>query len=92
MERWVPPESVALRWESNPRHAAWEAAVLPLNYARDGSEIGGGRAGRQGGGFYALNKETVQGVGSDVESDLGSGNGPARAGPFLCVVSLFMGF
>ena len=23
------------RWESNPRHTAWEAVVLPLNYARD---------------------------------------------------------
>jgi hypothetical protein len=22
------------RWESNPRHSAWEADVLPLNYAR----------------------------------------------------------
>src|SRR6266508_4460599 len=22
------------RWESNPRHTAWEAVVLPLNYAR----------------------------------------------------------
>ena len=36
------------RWESNPRHAAWEAAVLPLNYARDGDQIRGGKAGRQG--------------------------------------------
>ena len=25
------------RWESNPRHTAWEAVVLPLNYARDRS-------------------------------------------------------
>ena len=25
--------SVAVRWGPNPRHAAWEAAVLPLNYA-----------------------------------------------------------
>jgi hypothetical protein len=23
------------RWESNPRHTAWEAVVLPLNYARE---------------------------------------------------------
>jgi hypothetical protein len=23
------------RWESNPRHLAWEASVLPLNYARN---------------------------------------------------------
>src|SRR5579864_6921834 len=23
------------RWESNPRHTAWEAVVLPLNYARN---------------------------------------------------------
>jgi hypothetical protein len=23
------------RWESNPRHSAWEADVLPLNYARN---------------------------------------------------------
>src|ERR1700730_14353728 len=23
------------RWESNPRHSAWEADVLPLNYARE---------------------------------------------------------
>jgi hypothetical protein len=25
------------RWESDPRHTAWEAVVLPLNYARKGS-------------------------------------------------------
>jgi len=31
-------------------HAAWEAAVLPLNYARDGVKISGGGAGRQEGG------------------------------------------
>ena len=37
------------RWESNPRHAAWEAAVLPLNYARDGFEISGAGHWRQGG-------------------------------------------
>ena len=36
---WAPPASVVLRWESNPRHAAWEAAVLPLNYARDGMRL-----------------------------------------------------
>ena len=22
------------RWDSNPRHPAWEAGILPLNYAR----------------------------------------------------------
>ena len=27
------------RWESNPRHSAWEADVLPLNYARAGSDL-----------------------------------------------------
>ena len=26
------------RWESNPRHTAWEAVVLPLNYARPGPQ------------------------------------------------------
>ena len=26
------------RWESNPRHTAWEAVVLPLNYARSGNK------------------------------------------------------
>lgn len=29
------------RWESNPRHSAWEADVLPLNYARSPPSIGG---------------------------------------------------
>jgi hypothetical protein len=47
-KRWAPPEPVALRQQSNPRHAAWEAAVLPLNYARDSAEISGAGAGRQG--------------------------------------------
>ena len=42
---------VVLRWESNPRHAAWEAAVLPLNDARDGEEVSGADEGRQGGGL-----------------------------------------
>jgi hypothetical protein len=32
------------------RQAAWEAAVLPLNYARDGAEMTGAGAGRQEGG------------------------------------------
>ena len=27
------------RWGSNPRHQAWEACVLPLNYARTGSIV-----------------------------------------------------
>src|SRR6202012_5446316 len=27
------------RWESNPRHSAWEADVLPLNYARAARRI-----------------------------------------------------
>src|SRR5262249_45968687 len=27
------------RWESNPRHTAWEAVVLPLNYARDTNRL-----------------------------------------------------
>ena len=36
------------RWESNPRHAAWEAAVLPLNYARHCREISGAGRARQG--------------------------------------------
>ena len=37
------------RWESNPRHTAWEAVVLPLNYARNlrqDSEPGGAAASR----------------------------------------------
>src|SRR5262249_54468913 len=37
------------RWESNPRHTAWEAVVLPLNYARARPEhserpVGGARS------------------------------------------------
>lgn len=32
-----------MRWELNPRHAAWEATVLPLNDARDGREMTGGK-------------------------------------------------
>src|SRR5690606_5007686 len=32
------------RWESNPRHSAWEADVLPLNYARSAPARGGGAA------------------------------------------------
>ena len=48
MKRRIQPVSVVSRWESNPRHAAWEAVVLPLNHARNGWEISGGRAGRQG--------------------------------------------
>src|SRR5579864_8233607 len=39
------------RWESNPRHSAWEADVLPLNYARPDSKIakiGNARQGRAG--------------------------------------------
>ena len=36
------------RWESNPRHSAWEADVLPLNYARSEvtshSRVGGREA------------------------------------------------
>lgn len=32
-------------------HAAWEASVLPLNYAFDGAEISGAAAGRPGGGI-----------------------------------------
>ncbi len=38
------------RWESNPRHSAWEADVLPLNYARTLFRIakrGGRRQGRR---------------------------------------------
>ena len=27
------------RWESNPRHSAWEADVLPLNYARSQTSL-----------------------------------------------------
>jgi hypothetical protein len=27
------------RWESNPRHTAWEAVVLPLNYARKTKDL-----------------------------------------------------
>lgn len=23
------------RWDSNPRHSAWEADILPLNYTRN---------------------------------------------------------
>lgn len=30
------------RWESNPRHSAWEADVLPLNYARAPAWFSGG--------------------------------------------------
>ena len=26
--------SLSGRWGSNPRHSAWEADILPLNYAR----------------------------------------------------------
>jgi hypothetical protein len=39
------------RWESNPRHSAWEADVLPLNYARsrDSPLIAGGSQPRQAG-------------------------------------------
>ncbi len=33
------PEDWSGRWESNPRHSAWEADVLPLNYARDFSNL-----------------------------------------------------
>src|SRR5262245_61905518 len=29
------------RWESNPRHTAWEAVVLPLNYARNLAQASG---------------------------------------------------
>src|SRR5579862_4712152 len=39
------------RWESNPRHSAWEADVLPLNYARALCRIakrGGMRQGHAG--------------------------------------------
>ena len=38
------PRLCARNWsgrrESNPRHTAWEAVVLPLNYARESSIIG----------------------------------------------------
>ena len=37
-----------LRWEANPRHAAWEAAVLALNYAHNAVrlvEVGRGGKG-----------------------------------------------
>ena len=45
-----------------PRMAAWEAAVLPLNYAGDGVATGGAGSGRQGGGseICALRRELVQ--------------------------------
>src|SRR5579864_318283 len=36
------------RWESNPRHSAWEADVLPLNYARARRRIAKREGGRQG--------------------------------------------
>src|ERR1700722_16330546 len=36
------------RWESNPRHSAWEADVLPLNYARSWRRIAKRGGGRQG--------------------------------------------
>ena len=36
------------RRESNPRHTAWEAVVLPLNYARAGSSIAKPRRQQQG--------------------------------------------
>src|SRR5580704_807910 len=36
------------RWESNPRHSAWEADVLPLNYARAWRRIAKRGGGRQG--------------------------------------------
>src|SRR5262249_12814555 len=36
------------RRESNPRHTAWEAVVLPLNYARAGSSIAKARRRQQG--------------------------------------------
>jgi hypothetical protein len=33
------------RWGSNPRHSAWEADVLPLNYARDHKGLAGSGSG-----------------------------------------------
>ena len=36
------------RRESNPRHTAWEAVVLPLNYARAGPSIAKARRQQQG--------------------------------------------
>src|SRR5579862_2495526 len=36
------------RWESNPRHSAWEADVLPLNYARALCTIAKRGGARQG--------------------------------------------
>src|ERR1700731_2574008 len=36
------------RWESNPRHSAWEADVLPLNYARAFARIAKRGGTRQG--------------------------------------------
>src|ERR1700726_1519282 len=36
------------RWESNPRHSAWEADVLPLNYARAFTRIAKRNGARQG--------------------------------------------
>ena len=41
-------ESWSGRRESNPRHTAWEAVVLPLNYARAGSSIAKARRQQQG--------------------------------------------
>src|SRR5579863_5485752 len=35
------------RWESNPRHTAWEAVVLPLNYARTWTRIAKSGSARQ---------------------------------------------
>ena len=58
---WTTAVSMPLRRQSNLRHAAWKAAVLPLNDARDGAEMSGGGAGRQGcGGWGVTHKPNSQ--------------------------------
>ena len=42
---WIGAKCWSGRWESNPRHSAWEADVLPLNYARDFTHL---RCSRRG--------------------------------------------
>ena len=70
------------RWESNPRHSAWEADVLPLNYARAPVSIDGAVAGLKGLGQYGR-------AGERQSMNQGDGQGPQGLA-FGCLAAVLM--
>ena len=83
---WASPTgAMSEKWsgrrDSNPRLAAWEAATLPLSYARSAA-ADCGQAGPRGDGFSARSRAASRGtraaLGAACQSPRGQGSTPLR--------------